>query len=344
MELGIYTFGDRGRDASVSPATRMAQLLEAIRLADEVGLDVAGLGEHHREDFLVSAPPVVLAAAAAQTRQIRLTSAVTVLSSEDPVRVLQQFNSLDLISGGRAELMVGRGSFTESFPLFGYDLAHYDELFAEKLELLLQLRTGEPTSWQGRHRAPLGSATIYPESAQDPLPIWLAVGGNPPSVARAGLLGLPLALAIIGGQPARMAPLADLHRRALAEGGHGPQPMSINAHGFVADSAQAAADAYWPGYAAAMTHIGRERGWPPMRREQFELGIQPGQHLYVGEPEQVAEKILADHALFGHARHCLQMDVGGAPQTELLRSIELFGTKVAPLVREEVARRTARTR
>ncbi|MBO9534340.1 MAG: LLM class flavin-dependent oxidoreductase [Solirubrobacteraceae bacterium] len=343
MELGIYSFGDRRRDAAtgrrISDEQRIKELLEEARLADEVGLDVFGVGEHHRDEYVVSAPPVVLAAVAAQTKRIRLTSAVTVLSSDDPVRVLEQFHTVDLISGGRAEIMAGRGSFIESFPLFGYDLEHYDELFAEKLELLLALREGEPVTWQGQLRAPLEAAEIHPGGVQRPIPVWVAIGGNPPSVARAGLLGLPLAIAIIGGQPARMAPLADLHRRALAEGGHGPQPIAIAAHGFVADSRRAAADALWPSYAEAMTQIGRERGWPPARRAQFDLGTERGNHLYVGEPEFVAQKILDDHEVFGHDRHSLQMDVGGVPHAELMRSIELFGTKVAPLVREEVARR-----
>lgn len=345
MELGIYSFGDRRRDPAtgqrISDEQRLRELLDEIALADEVGLDVYGLGEHHRDEYVVSSPSTVLAAAAARTSRIRLTSAVTVLSSEDPVRVLQQFHTIDLISGGRAELMAGRGSFIESFPLFGYDLDHYDELFAEKLELVLALRSGQPVTWQGRHRAPLHGVEIRPSGVQRPLPVWVAVGGNPPSVARAGLLGLPLAIAIIGGQPARMAPLADLHRRALAEGGHDPQPIAIAAHGFVAETAQAAADAYWPGYGEAMTQIGRERGWPPARREQFDLGTRRGNHLYVGEPEFVAQKILDDHEVFGHQRHSLQMDVGGIPHAELMRSIELLGTKVAPLVREEVARRVA---
>lgn len=345
MELGIYSFGDRRRDPAtggrISDEQRVRELLEEIRLADEVGLDVYGLGEHHRDEYVVSAPPIVLAAAAAQTSRIRLTSAVTVLSSDDPVRVLQQFHTVDLISGGRAEIMAGRGSFIESFPLFGYDLEHYDELFAEKLELLLALREGGPVQWQGRHRAPLSISEVRPASVQQPIPVWIAVGGNPPSVARAGLLGLPLAIAIIGGQPARMAPLADLHRRALAEGGHERQPIAIAAHGFVAESAAAAADAYWPGYADAMTQIGRERGWPPARREQFDAGTRRGNHLYVGEPEHVAQKILDDHEVFGHDRHSLQMDVGGVGHAELMRSIELFGTQVAPLVRAEVARRAA---
>ncbi len=345
MELGIYSFGDRRRDPAtgqrISDEQRMRELLEEIALADEVGLDVFGLGEHHRDEYVVSSPSTVLAAAAARTTQIRLTSAVTVLSSEDPVRVIQQFNTIDLISGGRAELMAGRGSFIESFPLFGYDLDHYDELFAEKLELLLALRTGAPVTWEGRHRAPLHGAEIRPAAVQEPLPVWVAIGGNPPSVARAGLLGLPLAIAIIGGQPARMAPLADLHRRALAEGGHEAQPIAIAAHGFVADTSTAAADAYWPGYGETMTQIGRERGWPPARREQFDLGTRRGNHLYVGEPEYVAQKILDDHEVFGHDRHSLQMDVGGVDHRTLMRSIELFGTQVAPLVRAEVGRRTA---
>lgn len=343
MELGIYTFGDRGFDRRTgrhqSDQQRMTELLEQVRLADEVGLDVFGFGEHHRAEYVISAPTTVIAAAAAATRRIRLTSAVTVLSSTDPVRLFQEFATADLVSEGRVELMAGRGSFIESFPLFGLDLDDYDALFAEKLELLLTLReaarTGAPVSWSGDFRPPLQGVPIRPQPAQEPLPVWIAVGGNPPSVARAGLLGLPLAIAIIGGQPARMEPLADLYRRALTEGGHDPAAgrIGLNAHAFVATDSRAAADAFWPTYAQAMTQIGRERGWPPAQRDQFEAGRRPEGHLLVGTPEEVAEKIVAQHAIFGNDRYLLQMDVGGVPHADLMRSIELLGTEVAPLVR-----------
>ncbi len=343
MELGIVAFGDRGRDPRtgqrVTEQQRITQLLEEIRLADEVGLDVFGVGEHHREDYVVSSPTTVLAAAAAQTKRIRLSSAVTVLSSTDPVRLFEEFATIDLISGGRVELMAGRGSFIESFPLFGFDTADYDELYAEKLDLLLQLRASERITWQGKHRAPLNNALVRPRPVQDPLPVWVASGGNPESIARAGMLGLPVTIAIIGGLPERMAPLGDLHRRAAEHGGHDPAtvPFAVNAHAFINEDAQAAADKFWPAYADAMTRIGRERGWPPARREQFDAGITPRGHLVVGNPEQVAEKIVAQHALFSNDRYLLQFDVGGPAHADVLRSIELFGTQVAPLVHEALA-------
>jgi probable LLM family oxidoreductase len=345
VELGVYTFGDVHRDprtgTTISPEQRLKNLVEEIELADQVGLDVFGLGEHHRPDYAVSAPSVVLGAAAVRTRNIRLTSAVTVLSSEDPVRVFQQFATIDLLSGGRAEVMAGRGSFIESFPLFGYDLDDYDELFAEKLELLLELRNSVRVSWQGRHRAALADQPVYPRPVQDPLPVWVAVGGNPQSVVRAGALGLPLALAIIGGEPARFAPLATLHRRAAAQYGHGPLPISINSHGFVADTSQAAADSFFTTYAEVMTQLGRERGWGPMTRPQFDALAGLHGAVAVGSPEQVAEKILFQHEVFGHQRYLMQSSLGTAPHREVLRSIELLGTEVAPIVHAEVAKRTA---
>jgi probable LLM family oxidoreductase len=345
VELGVYTFGDVARDprtgTTISPEQRLANLIEEVELADQVGLDVFGLGEHHRPDYAVSAPSVVLAAAVARTTHIRLTSAVTVLSSEDPVRVFQQYAALDLLSHGRAEIMAGRGSFIESFPLFGFDLDDYDELFAEKLDLLLQLRDSVRVTWSGKHRAPLADQPVYPRPVQDPLPVWVAVGGNPQSVVRAGTLGLPLALAIIGGEPARFAPLATLHRRAAAQFGHEPLPISINSHGFVADTSQAASDSFYATYAELMTQLGRERGWGPMTRDQFDALAGRTGAVVVGSPEQVAEKILFQHEVFGHQRFLMQCSLGAAPHREVLRSIELLGTEVAPLVRAEVASRTA---
>jgi probable LLM family oxidoreductase len=338
MELGLITFADVG---NLTPQQRMRNLMEEVKLADEVGLDVFGVGEHHRPDFVVSAPAVALAAAAARTERIRLTSAVTVLSSDDPVRVFEEFAELDLISGGRAEIMAGRGSFTESFPLFGYDLEDYDDLFAEKLELLLALRANERVTWSGRHRAPLEDAVVHPRPVQDPLPVWIAVGGTPESVARAGLLGLPLTIAIIGGGPERFVPLVELYREAAARGGHETPPLGINTHAFVAaDSAQADA-AFAPSYTAMMSRIGRERGWPPMGREQYEALRSPRGALAVGNPQEVAEKILFEHELFGHQRYLGHMSVGAVTHADVMRSIELFGTEVAPVVREEVARRTS---
>jgi probable LLM family oxidoreductase len=339
MELGLYTFADVGPE--IEPARRLRNLLEEIELADQAGLDVFGVGEHHRPDYAVSAPAIVLAAAAERTKNIRLTSAVTVLSSVDPVRVFQDFATLDLISGGRAEIMAGRGSFIESFPLFGYDLGDYDELFAEKLDLLLRLRESERVTWSGKHRAPLDDAGVYPRPVQDPLPIWIAVGGTPRSVVRAALLGLPLAIAIIGGQPERFAPLARLYREAVSQAGHDPAglPISINSHTYVAQTSQQASDEYFPTYAAMMNRIGRERGWSAMTREQFEAGRSPRGVLLVGDPEQVAEKILFEHELFGNERFMAQISVGATEHAKVMRAIELFGTDVAPTVRKELGRR-----
>jgi probable LLM family oxidoreductase len=339
MELGIATFADLA--SGVSPEQRMRDLLEEAELADQLGLDVFALGEHHRPDFAVSAPAVPLAAIAARTQRIRLSSAVTVLSSDDPVRVFQQFAELDLLSGGRAEIMAGRGSFIESFPLFGYDLDDYDELFAEKLELLLAIRDANPVSWSGRHRAPLNQAGIWPRPVQDPLPVWVAVGGTPQSVVRAAMLGLPLTIAIIGGQPARFAPLVELYRRAWQQAGHPgePGPVAINTHAFVGATRAAADSAFAAPYLAMMNRIGRERGWPPSGRPEYQALAAPDGALAVGDPEQVAEKILMEHELFGHQRYVGQMSVGAVAHADVLRSIELFGTEVAPRVRAEVARR-----
>src|SRR5829696_3103344 len=286
MELGLSTFADIGLEpgtaGTVTPQERMRNLMEEIELADQVGLDVFGVGEHHRPDFVASSPTVVLGAAAVKTERIRLTSAVTVLSSADPVRVFEEFAEVDLLSGGRAEIMAGRGSFTESFPLFGYDLDDYDDLFAEHLELLLKIRAGEHVQWEGKHRASIDGLGVYPRPVQHPLPVWIAVGGTPQSVARAGLLGLPLMIAIIGGEPARFAPLVELHRRAAEKGGHDPAPpVGTNSHTYVADTSQRAADEFYPAYSSMMNRIGRERGWPPMVRQQFEAGRTPRGHLLV---------------------------------------------------------------
>jgi len=340
MELGLYTFADVG--PGIDPARRLRNLLEEIGLADQLGLDVFGVGEHHRPDYAVSSPAVALAAAAARTKRIRLTSAVTVLSSDDPVRVFQDFATLDLISDGRAEIMAGRGSFIESFPLFGYDLSDYDELFSEKLELLLKLRDSERVTWSGRHRAPLEDAGIYPRPLQRPLPVWIAVGGTPRSVVRAATLGLPLAIAIIGGEPERFAPLVGIYREAARRAGHDPArlPVGINSHTYVAETSRQAGDEYYPTYAAMMNRIGRERGWPPLGRGQFEMGRSPRGALVVGSPEEVAEKILLQHEFFGHERFMAQISVGTLPHEKAMRAIELFGTEVAPAVRKEIGRRS----
>jgi probable LLM family oxidoreductase len=324
VELGVYTFGDVAPDprtgTTISPEQRLANLLEEIELADQVGLDVFGLGEHHRPDYAISAPAVVLGAAAARTKNIRLTSAVTVLSSDDPVRVFQQYATIDLLSHGRAEVMAGRGSFIESFPLFGYDLDDYDELFAEKLDLLLQLREQVRVTWSGKHRAPLADQGVYPRPVQEQLPVWVAVGGNPQSVVRAGAYGLPLALAIIGGEPERFAPLVTLYRRAAEQTGHAGLPVSINSHGLVAGTSQAAADGFFATYADVMTRLGRERGWAPVTRDQFDALTGPHGALVVGSPQQVAEKILFQHEVFGHQRYLMQSSLGAARSSSPFRS------------------------
>jgi probable LLM family oxidoreductase len=359
VELGLATFADVAPGASPGRvAGRLQELLQEIELADRLGLEVFGVGEHHRRDYSVSAPTVALAAAAARTEKIRLSSAVTVLSSADPVTVFEEFATLDLLSNGRAEIMAGRGSFTESFPLYGYELDDYDELFAEKLELLLALRSSESVTWSGRHRAALHDAAVYPRPLQQPLPVWIAVGGTPASVARAGMLGLPLMIAIIGGAPARFAPLVELYREALRRGneerarsedpdtsthqgphqaqptiGHGGPAVGINSHMYIAETAKRAADEFFGPYSQMMNRIGRERGWPPMSRAQFDAGCAPEGHLLVGAPEDVAKKILAHHELFGHDRFLGHISVGVLPHEKALRATELFAGEVAPRVR-----------
>jgi probable LLM family oxidoreductase len=341
MELGLATFADLS--SGITPVQRMRDLMEEVELADQLSLDVFAIGEHHRPDFLVSSPAVVLGAAAVKTQRIRLSSAVTVLSSDDPVRVFQDFAEVDLLSDGRAEIMAGRGSFIESFPLFGYDLDDYDELYAEKLELLLELREKTHVTWSGRHRSALVDAGIWPRPVQERLPVWVAVGGSPQSVMRAGKLGLPLTIAIIGGQPARFAPLVELYREAAREAGHDPAQtrLAINTHAFVADSSAQADSAFAASYLQMINRIGRERGWPPSGRREYEALRASDGALAVGSPEQVAEKLLYEHELFGHDRYLAQMSVGAVAHRDVLRSIELFGTQVAPLVRAEVARRVA---
>jgi probable LLM family oxidoreductase len=343
MEIGIYTFAETRLDPKtgrqLDAQMRMDHLLEEIEVADRVGLDVFGVGEHHRPDYAVSSPAVVLAAAAARTKNIRLTSAVSVLSSDDPVRVFQDFATLDLISGGRAEIMAGRGSFTESFPLFGQDLAEYDELFNEKLELLLKLREEERVTWSGHHRASIDDRGVWPRPVQDPIPVWIAVGGTPHSVVRAATLGLPMALAIIGGAPHRFRPVVDQYWDAAARAGHDPSTLSvsINSHGFLADEAQRAADIAFPPFAETMTRIGRERGWPPTSRGQFDAEPRLHGALFVGSPQQVIDKILFQYEIFRHQRFLVQLTVGPMPHDEVLRAIELLGTEVAPVVRRETA-------
>ncbi len=345
MQLGITTFAETTPDpatgATISSDQRLREVLEEAELADQVGLDVYAVGEHHRPDFAVSAPAVVLAAIATRTRRIRLASAVTVLSSDDPVRVFQDFATLDLLSGGRAEIIAGRGSFTESFPLFGQDMDDYDELFAEKLDLLLRLRESPRVFWHGKHRPALTGQGVYPRPLQQLLPVWIAVGGSPNSMIRAGTLGLPVALAIIGGLPERFVPLVELYRKAAARAGHENLPLAINSHGFVGDDASKVADEFFGPYAQAMTKIGEERGWPPTSRGQFDASLGPRGSMVLGTPQQVIDKILYQHELFGFSRYLLHMSVGTMPHKSVMRSIELFGTVVADAVRKAIGVKVA---
>jgi len=339
MEIGLYSFAENTRDpltgALQAPAERLKDLLEEIELADQVGLDFYGLGEHHRPDFVASAPVTVLAAAAARTRTIRLSTAVTVLSSDDPIRVYQQFATLDLLSNGRAEIMAGRGSFIESFPLFGYDLEDYDTLFEEKLAMLLKIREGGKVEWPGsEHTKPIPGVAIYPKPIQDPLPLWIAVGGTPNSVARAAYYGLPLMLAIIGGSPQQFQPFVELYRQTATKMGHDTArlPVGVSAHGFIAGNSQDALDIAFPAHHEAMSRIGKERGWPPTTRAQFEAGASPLGAYFMGSPQQVTDKILLQHEWFKHDRFGLQLSVGTLPHDKVMKAIELFGTVVKPAV------------
>lgn len=344
MEIGIDSFVETTPDpatgAMVSPAERVRDLLEEIALADEVGLDVFGVGEHHRAEFVASAPAVILAAAAARTRRIRLASAVTVLSSDDPVRVFQDFATLDLISRGRAEIVVGRGSFIESYPLFGFDLKDYDELFEEKLDLLLKIRENTLVHWSGKHRASLAGQGVYPRPLQTPIPVWIGAGGTPKSFARAGALGLPLIVAIIGGEARRFRPLIDLYRETGQRQGHVAEQLKVGVHslGFLAESTAQAADSLYPAYAHTFNRLGRERGWPPVTREQFDASRGALGALVVGDTANVAEKILYENEILGGiSRFAIQLTVGTLPHAQVMRAIELLGTRVAPIVRKGVA-------
>jgi probable LLM family oxidoreductase len=349
MEIGVDSFAiaisDPVTGLTTKPVDRLHQLLDEIELADKVGLDVFGVGEHHRAEFLDSAPAIILAAAASRTKNIRLTSAVTVLSAADPVRVFQEFATLDLISNGRAEIVAGRGSFVESFPLFGLQLEDYDSLFAEKLELLLKIRENTHVHWSGKHRPALTGQAIYPRPLQDPLPIWVGVGGTPASFARAGVLGLPLMVAIIGGEPHRFRPLIDLYREAGVRSGHKPEQLKVGLHmiGFVADTTKEAADVFFPGYAHTFTEIGKERGWPPTTRAQFDALRGPKGALLIGDADTVAKKIVyVNEALGGITRITFQMGVSAVPQPKMLRAIELLGTGVAPAVTKQLMAAVAR--
>jgi probable LLM family oxidoreductase len=340
MEIGIDSFAaaptNTDGNTSKNSATALAQLLERIEHADKVGIDVFGIGEHHRKEFLDSAPAMILAAAASRTKKIILTSAVTVLSAADPVRVFQNFATLDLISQGRAEMVVGRGSFTEAFPLFGLNLQDYDELFSEKLNLLLKIRDNEIVNWSGKFRPALRDQSIYPRPLQNELPIWLGVGGTPESFIRAGMLGLPLMVAIIGGETHRFRPLIDLYREAGKRAGHAPEKLKVGLHslGYVANTREEAMDNYYPGYAETFTRIGKERGWPPVTRQRFESQTGPLGALLVGSADEIAERILRhSEALGGISRINFQMDNAGLSHEKLLQSIDLIGSKVAPIIR-----------
>jgi len=340
MEIGIYTFGETRIDPTsgrqLDAGTRVRHLVEEIVLADQVGLDIFGVGEHHRPDYAVSSPAIVLAAAASRTERIRLTSAVSVLSSDDPVRIFQDYSLIDLISEGRAEIMAGRGSFVESFPLFGQDLKDYDALFDEKLRLLLKLRESERVTWEGTLRPSIDDRGVYPRPQQDPIPVWLAVGGTPNSVVRAAKLGLPMNLAIIGGAPERFRPIVESYREIASEAGHDPDalPLGVSSHGFVSDTTEEAIETAFEPFRATMDRIGRERGWPPQTRRQFDAERSLRGALALGEPSEVVDKILFQHEILGHDRFMVQMTVGPIPHEKVLRAIELLGTEVAPAVRK----------
>ncbi|MUG84988.1 LLM class flavin-dependent oxidoreductase [Paenibacillus timonensis] len=344
MEIGISTFVETTPDVVtgelISHAQRLREVVEEIVLADKVGLDVFGVGEHHRKDYAASSPTLVLAAAAPQTSRIRLTSAVTVLSSDDPVRVFQDFATLDGLSNGRAEIMAGRGSFIESFPLFGYDLNDYEELFEEKLDLLLKLRESEKVTWQGNHRPAIHNLGVYPRPVQNPLPVWIGSGGNTESVIRAGVLGLPLVLAIIGGRPTQFAPLVKVYKQAAAQAGHDVSKLTVasHSHGFVGDRNDVAVEKFFPSTQAAMNVIGRERGWGHYGRASYDAARSLEGALYVGDPETVANKIIYLRKNVGITRFMLHCPLGTMPHADVMRSIELLGTEVAPRVREEIAR------
>lgn len=340
MELGIYTFADMVPDGTSGKAMnahqRMKDLMEEIQLADQVGLDVFALGEHHRPEYAVSAPAVVLGAAATVTKNIKLSSAVTVLSSDDPVRVFQNFATVDLLSSGRAEIMVGRGSFIESFPLFSYNLKDYDALFAEKLELLVKLNESEKVSWRGKHRPSINNLGVYPRPYQSALPIWIAVGGTPASAVRAATMGLPMALAIIGGLPEKFVPFVELYKETWKDAGMENLRLSINSHVYVSETSQQAGNEFYPGYSAMMNHIGKERGWSPLSYPDYEAMRSPKGSLVVGSPQQVIDKILFEYDLFKNTRFLAQMSLGTVSHANVLRSIELFGTKVAPEIRKAI--------
>ena len=344
MEIGIHTFAsanfkdDDGNQISNDQAIN--ELLDRIEHADKIGIDEVGIGEHHRKEFLDSAAHITLAAAAARTKNIKLTSSVTVLSAADPVRVFQNFATLDLVSNGRAEIVAGRGSFTEAYPLFGLKMEDYNDLYAEKLELLLKIRDNEVVNWSGRFRSDLVNQVIYPRPVQDPLPIWVGVGGTPQSFIRAGILGLPLMIAIIGGETHRFAPLVELYKNAGIKAGHDPEKLKVGVHalGYVAETKEQAVNDFFPGYAESFTRIGKERGWPPVTRDHFESQIGPTGALVIGDVEEVADKVIRhSEALGGLSRFSFQLDVAGLTHDQLMNAIDLLGNKVAPIVRKKLS-------
>ncbi|WPV02555.1 LLM class flavin-dependent oxidoreductase [Mucilaginibacter sp. cycad4] len=340
MELGISTFGEIHPDGTsgnaVNAHKRVQELLEEVKLADEVGLDVYAFGEHHRPDFVISAPEILISAAAAITRNIRLSSSVTVLSSADPVRTFQNFATADLVSGGRVEMIAGRGSFIESFPLFGFDLNDYDALFTEKLELFLQINKQEVVSWQGNFRAPIRNQGVYPRPLQQEIPVWIGVGGTPASAKRAGALNLPMIIAILGSAPKHFVPFVELYRESAAKAGHdiSKLQLAISSQFYIAENSQQAADEFYPSYEALMTRVGKDRGWSPMTREQFEY-LRDFGPLVVGDPQQAIDKIMQQYELFGNTRFVAQLVTGFTKHKDILKAIELYGTKVAPVVRKE---------
>ncbi len=342
MELGIMTFADMTPETlpgrGINAYQRLKDLMEEIKLADQLGLDVFGIGEHHRPDYAVSSPAIILAAAAMITKNIKLTSAVTVLSSDDPVRVFQNFSEVDLLSGGRAEIMAGRGSFIESYPLFGFDLDDYDELFTEKLELLLKVNTSTKISWKGKHRASIDNRGVYPRPYQSAIPVWIAAGGTPASAVRAATLGLPLTLAIIGGRPEQFVPFINLYKETWKKAGHAASQLQfgVNNHVFIGEDSKKISDEFYPYYATMMDRVGRDRGWPPHTRQQFEYSRSPNGALMVGSVQEVIDKILYEHELFGNTRFLAQASIGNVPHSLVMKSIELFGDKVAPAIRKEV--------
>lgn len=344
MELGISSFGEVKPDHSpgkaVNAQRRVAELMAEVQLADRLGLDVFAFGEHHREDFVISSPEVLLGAAAAVTNHIRLSSSVTVLSSADPVRTYQNFATVDLLSSGRAEIMAGRGSFIESFPLFGYDLKYYNELFSEKLDLLLKINASEKVSWNGRHRAAIDDLGVYPRAYQPSIRVWIAVGGTPESAIRAGRLNLPMTLAILGGNPKQYVPFINLYRQSAREAGHDVSRLQvgINSQFYIADDSEQAADEFWPSYEKLMNRVGKERGWSPITRDQFEHSRSPEGPLFVGNVQEVIDKVLLQHKLFQNTRFLAQSVTGDIAHDKVLHAIELFATKVAPVVRKELGK------